>query len=398
MRKEGSTSSKPLAGTQDIKVLFIAQEFSNRGGGGVYANELVKSLEKLGVDVHVMCPGPKTKIKKLSNNVTLHTHKVIALPLLKVPSHHLQVRFRSRRIIKKYSVNIIHSNNYSGAYSYKKVPMLATIHHLALDEVINAARFQRLLYRADCYFEKRTIKRATVILVDSHIVKRQLEKNNISKDIKLLPCGIDLNVFKNQPSKKVRQNLGLDKDEILLYFPGGARAKRKGALNLISALKKVQYKKFKCLVSGSIGGREIGWRHEFQSALKSSKLADQFIFLGEIERSELPKYYSATDIVVYPSILEGFGLPALEALACEKSLICTKTGEMPYIVKNGQNGLIVDVDNPDQLCRALDKLMGSGAARQKLERNARSSIDNYSWDSLAMSVLNLYKQTLGVKA
>ena len=147
------------------------------------------------------------------------------------------------------------------------------------------------------------------------------------------------------------------------------------------------------MVSGASRG-DIGWSHEFNQALLESGLEKNFIFLGEIKFYELPWYYSAADIIVYPSTFEGFGLPALEALACERPFLGTRTGEMPYIIKDGYNGLLVDVSRPDQLRIALEKLIYSKDTRDALASKARQSITNYSWQNLAKSIATLHQQAL----
>jgi D-inositol-3-phosphate glycosyltransferase len=377
------------------KLLFITQGFSLEGGGSdVYAYELVRSVARQGIEVHVMCPGDKTKIERLAPRVTVHWHRSLRLPLLFVPFHHVQIRLRAVKIIEQSGITSVHSNNNAGAFASKKLPTIATIHHLATDEVNqHKSLFQRLIYSADIYFEKRTIHRSSAIVTDSHLVKKSLQKIAPRKPIQVLPCGVDLTFFRRRPAEAIRKKLGIKRDEILLFFPGGSRSKRKGALDLFSALRNVSQQNYRCIVSGDPRA-DIGWDREFRAALKNSGLQNKFTLLGEIDFSELPSYYSAADTVVYPSTMEGFGLPALESLACGRPFIGTRTGEMPYIIKNGHNGLLVDTHNPRQLQKALERLMNSAAERKKLARHARKSVESYSWDSLGKSVINLHNKIM----
>ena len=381
------------------KILFITQEYSSTsaGGAGVYAYELTKALAKSGAEVHVMAPSDSTSVKKLMPGLFVHWHKVIDKPLLKVPSHHIQVRLKSKRLINKFSITLIHSNNYAGVFSNKNSrPLISTVHHLATDEVKSGTAIQGLVGYIDVFFEQLCIRKSQIIICDSHLVYNLLQHTYSlpSSKLALLPCGIDLKQFKKMSSLGFRKKLGIKNNELIIFSPGGARAKRKGLLNFIKVLNDIMDHNFKIVVSGS--SREIGWKKELRDAVETSGSAMRFTWAGEIDYNNLPVYYSAADIVVYPSTIEGFGLPALEALACAKPFIGTRTGEMPYIIKDGENGLLVDVNNPEQLKDALEKLINSKALRKKLERNARKSIADYSWDSLAKEVIKLHEQAIGI--
>jgi glycosyltransferase involved in cell wall biosynthesis len=380
---------------KNLRLLFITNEFLfSKGGSSIYAHELVQAMAKKGVEIHVMAYGTRNEVEHVSPNIIVHWHRVIHLPLLLVPSNHIQVYFRSKRLIKKYKITSIHSNNSSGAFAYKKLPMVTTIHHAAADEVQqHESFFQRLIYRADCYFEKRVLEKSSIIIVDSHIVKKSIKHIAPNQQIKLLPCGVDFTLFRKRSKIPLRNKVNVKKSEILLFFPGGIRSRRKGALELFSALQGISFSNYKCIISGEPRS-DIGWRQEFESKLEKSGLEDRFIFIGEVNYNELPAYYSIADIVVYPSIFEGFGLPALEALACGKPLICTRTGEMAYIVQDGKNGLVVNVGDVTQLQSALTKLMTSAKEREKISRYARKSIEHYSWDTLGESIIKLHMQVL----
>jgi glycosyltransferase involved in cell wall biosynthesis len=337
--------------------------------------------------------GPRTKTERITHNIFVHYVKIVNLPGIKVPSFHLQVLFRSKLLIKKYDVSIIHSNNYAAAFASTLVPTVATIHHPAIYEVKQHTSFiQRIIYSADIFFERCTVNRARAVVADSHITKNALEKM-YNKPIKIVPCGIDTSLFKIQSSRTIRNEIGINATDVVLFFPGGSRSKRKGAEVLFAALKKVPFDNYRCIVSGSPRG-DIGWAQEFRNALRDSGLMNKIILLDEVSFTDLPKYYSAADLVVYPSILEGFGLPALEALSCGKAFIGSRTGEIPYIIKDGHNGILVEVNDVSELQQALEKLMTNKQMRTKLATNARKSVNSYSWDAIAKSIGLIYTQVL----
>ncbi len=375
-----------------MNILFVTQEFSGSGGAGVYALEVVKQLSRKGVTVHVMTSDTNCR-RTSSSKIIIHKIPVINLPLLTIPLSHLQVWLKAKKIIKRYGISIVYSNNYAGAFVRTKLPLYATIHHPAKEEIKHSTKLQKLIYLPDVYFEKRILKKSKVIVTESHLVINMLRQYSPTSSYRLLQCGIDIDTFKARSTSTLRTNLGIDKTELIIFFPGGGRSKRKGALDLFAALSNLKDYPFRCVVSGTIGERDLGWRRELGSALKKAKIEDKLIFVGELNRKELPDYYSIADIVVYPSTLEGFGLPALEALACGRPFIGTRTGEMPYIIKDKENGLLVDVNNRDQLAESLMKMMTSEAFRRKVSKNARPSIKKYSWEALAESLVLLFRES-----
>lgn len=387
-------TGRNIGNLKRIGILFITQELSKRSGGGagIYAYELSKHIADRGIKTHVMAPGEKTYTEHVNPNLSIHWHRVINLPLLKVPSHHFQVWAKSKKIARTHGLSTIHSNNFAGAFAFKGIPQIATIHHPAYDEIKNATGLQKLLYCPDLFFEKRTIRRSRKIIVPSHLVKALLIKNNVRKRIHVIPNGIDLSFFKKTSSLKARASLGLEEDRFYIFFPGGARAKRKGALDLVKAFSQLRNVNFKCIITGT--SREIGWHKELRNAINNEGINDKFIWIGEVVYKLLPKYYSLADIVVYPSIFEGFGLPILEALAIGKPVICTKTGEAPYIIKNNRNGLLVDGGDSAKLAEAINVLVKSAGIRRVLSKRGVLTAKEYSWETAAAKVTNVHQEEM----
>jgi alpha-1,3-rhamnosyl/mannosyltransferase len=94
--------------------------------------------------------------------------------------------------------------------------------------------------------------------------------------------------------------------------------------------------------------------------------------------------YNGAAVVAMPSLWEGFGLPALEAMACGKSVIAGARGALPEVV--GETGLLVDVEQPSRLQSGLEQLLADDASRARLGQAARERASTFSWERTAAAV------------
>jgi glycosyltransferase involved in cell wall biosynthesis len=382
-----------------LKILFITQEFSSEacGGAGVYAFELSNALAKSGcVDVHVIAPGVTSADSIIQEGLYLHTRKTIFRPLLQIPSFYFQVWRSAKKLIKENNITTIHCNNNAGILVLNLLPSITMIHHPVIKEQRFTTFNQKLTNLPDIVMDYIVMHKSSHLTVPSHLVRDllvQMDKKLQSK-ITISQNGIDIEKFKPQNEGMLRTQLCIESNDIIIFFPGGARAKRKGALNLIHALQKINSKKsFKCVISGV--SREAGWAHELQEEMAKSNLGERFIWTGEIPYQDLVHYYSIADFVVYPSLFEGFGLPLLEAMACGRPIIATRTGEAEYIISSNINGILINIEDEVGLANAIDKLLNNKTTREVMGRAAFQSVkESFSWESVAKIVYNLHYELL----
>jgi glycosyltransferase involved in cell wall biosynthesis len=128
----------------------------------------------------------------------------------------------------------------------------------------------------------------------------------------------------------------------------------------------------------------------------SGKLpAKNIQFLGAIPSEDVINYYRKCKISVLPSLYEPFGLAALEAMACGCAIIATKSGGPAEFIKNEQNGLLVEANNPQDLTQAIEKFMTNGALRESCARNALELVkQQYTYQRLVKESLEAYRQAI----
>ncbi len=118
-------------------------------------------------------------------------------------------------------------------------------------------------------------------------------------------------------------------------------------------------------------------------------------FSNFIEECHLPAVYSMTDLFVYPSTYEGFGLPPLEALACGAPVVVAKSSSLPEVV--GDNAIFADPYDFKAIAKALELGVTNEALREELKQRGLQHIRSFSWDLMASQTLQIYEQCQGVR-
>lgn len=384
--------------TNPARILFITQEYSavSAGGVGVYAYELAKALSEAGAIVHVLAPGSSTRDELISPQLTIHWVKTVNRPLIHIPSFHLQVWRHARRIIRQHQLTTIHCNENAGITAIGYRPTVATIHHPIAAELSHNTFLQRLINYPDVMMEHVVVRFAPIITVPSHTVLQLFRErySYAAQKVRVILNGIDLTRYRTDQISDVLKQYQLPAGRPVIFFPGGARAKRKGALAVVEALAAAQFKHNPIiLVTGT--SRETGWENELKNAVRAKHLDDWFVWGGEVDYDQLPGYFHSTHFTIYPSTFEGFGLPVLEALACGRPVIATATGEAAYIVDDTNGVLIPPTNNTPELTAALELFINQPKERERRGAAARSGMaETVDWSAIAAQYLQTHRKVL----
>jgi glycosyltransferase involved in cell wall biosynthesis len=117
------------------------------------------------------------------------------------------------------------------------------------------------------------------------------------------------------------------------------------------------------------------------------------IVTGNISPSGLPAYYSLMDVFVHPSLRDGMPNALLEAMACGKPVIATPVGGMLDVVKDGENGIFIPVNDADALANAIQEVLENAELRNRLGNAARQTVmDGFSPQKELDSNLAVYRK------
>lgn len=183
----------------------------------------------------------------------------------------------------------------------------------------------------------------------------------------------------------VRQKYGLGKEPFILSV--GTLQPRKNYHRLIQALARLD----DCLTLVIVGSK--GWHYKNILAEVARLGLERRVHIpGFAADADLPALYSAASLFVYPSLYEGFGLPALEAMACGVPVIASNQSSLPEVV--GEAGLLVDPHQAEDIAAAIARLLDDAPLRRQLAQAGQARAAQFTWTGMATKLLDLYQQVL----
>ncbi len=168
----------------------------------------------------------------------------------------------------------------------------------------------------------------------------------------------------------------------------GSREPGKNRIRLIQAyaqLRNAENHDCALVIAG-----QPAWGYEGEFELVSQlRLKDQVRFLGYVPDDDMPALYSAATILTFPSLYEGFGLPALEAMACGTPVITSNVSALPEI--GGDAAVLLDPRDTEALAKAMERVLADGALRADLRKRGIERAKQFSWQRAARETLTVYE-------
>jgi len=134
-----------------------------------------------------------------------------------------------------------------------------------------------------------------------------------------------------------------------------------------------------------------GWLSEgIYRRAASSPFRSDIVFSGFVPESDLPALYSAADILAYPSLYEGFGLPPLEAMACGTPVVVSNSSSLPEVV--GEAALMVEPEDTEGLADAMSTLLFDQDIRRRMVEAGLQQASGFTWRAAAERMLAIYRR------
>ncbi|WP_069804290.1 glycosyltransferase family 4 protein [Thermogemmatispora onikobensis] len=169
----------------------------------------------------------------------------------------------------------------------------------------------------------------------------------------------------------------------------GTKEPRKNHLGLIRAFHQALNRKPRPKMLVIVGGP--GWLYEeTEQEVVRLGLTEKVRFLGHVSTLDLVMLYSMADVFAYPSFYEGFGMPALEALACGAPVVTSNTSSLPEVV--GEAALKVDPYDAEALASAITRLLDDQQLCQELRQRGYEQVKRYTWEASARKMLLVYQK------
>ena len=244
--------------------------------------------------------------------------------------------------------------------------------------------------------ERLVARRADRIVVATSHERELLTRRYgaLSDRITVVPCGVDLDLFRPVNKEDARRQLGLADDERIILFVGRIEP-LKGIDILISAAAQLHEEAdfFQAVIVGGDARAETRVR-ELKSLATTLGVEHHVSFVGAVDHERLPLYYNAADVCVVPSFYESFGLVAVEAMACGTPVVASRVGGLVTTVRDGETGYLVPWRCPEPFAERLDLLLRNDELRASLGGAAREAVQRFRWSNVADAVADIYAELL----
>jgi D-inositol-3-phosphate glycosyltransferase len=371
------------------------------GGMNVYVRELSRSLGALGlqVDIFTRChEGQESEVVYLANDVRLvHLHggpvgTDLDTLFTYLPEFIEQIAGFQKREGAQYQV--VHSHYWlSGCVGRElalewNVPHVVSFHTLARAKMQARAGEKEPAIRVA--MEGQLAASAQQVVCSSHHEKEALVRlYGVAEEfIEVVPCGVDLSLFRPLDEVEARKRLGLNGEKVILYV--GRIEPLKGLELLWQVTAMIEYDKpFKLLIIGGDPGTD-GEVDRLKHLAQLMGIGHALEFVGRMDQKFLPLYYSAADVCVVPSYYESFSLVALEAMACGTPVIACRVGGLPTVVQHGLTGYLHPWRCPEPFADSVEVILSSRRLRMSMGEAARERAVSMGWEKVADRVHRLY--------
>jgi len=214
------------------------------------------------------------------------------------------------------------------------------------------------------------------------------------KRLTVIPNGVDLERFSDVDEDRVSEvetTYGLSEGPAVLFV--GTIMPRKGVDDLVRAIAEVVeegYDDVRVVLAGEddLDGEYVA---EVESLVREAGLESTVTMPGFVPAEDLPALYAAADVFAMPSREEGFGMTVTEAMAAGTPVVGTRVGGIPQLVADGQEGALVDPNDPEALATALYRVLSS-SDRAVMGERAVERAESYSWRSVGEDFEGVYRE------
>lgn len=279
--------------------------------------------------------------------------------------------------------------------SYRRIPLLkrtktvATVHDLAAFAISGKYDCARMFFNRKIV--PSMIRNADHIIAVSHHTKRDLVQlaGYPENKISVVYSGIDHGLFRPIPKDEARRQLthlhGLEKP--FFVYVSRLEHPAKNHVRLIEAFERFKLENDSAhqLV---FAGADWHGAPTIRARAAESPVKDDIVFLGFVPPCSLPLLYAGCDLMVYPSLFEGFGFPIVEALACGAPVICSNTSSMKEIA-----GALLPTFDPtcmDEIFQCMEIMVSRGLSAEARARGTELA-SAYNWRSTAHHVMGVYR-------
>lgn len=287
--------------------------------------------------------------------------------------------------VKERGFDLLHCPHYNLPYGIKR-PTVITVHdliHLVCPELLTDRKAH---WYASWMLPSATRRAAHILTVSDYSKQEILQHLKVPETkITVIYHGVE-EVFHPLSKVEVESYRVAHRlpERFLLYV--GLLKPHKNIIRLLQAFSALHLDGVSLLL---VGKRDSRYR-ELDMLLEKDTFHQNVIFLSSVPFEELPLLYNAAESLIIPSLHEGFGLPALEAMACGTPVVCSQATSLPEVV--GDTAVLVDPLSVSSLAEGMRKCLENSALRSELSRKGIERAKQFRWQDTAAKTLSIYHE------
>ncbi|HLA28916.1 MAG TPA: glycosyltransferase family 4 protein [Syntrophales bacterium] len=372
----------------NIKILFVIDGLEFGGGERCFA-QIISALPTERYEIFLASAGNPCLYDEIQNT------RVHLVPLDFSHKYNPALFTRLARIIMAEGIDIVHGQGARAEFYARLASGLAKtskyISTIAMPvEGYDVGKFQKRDYRFLDRFSERYVDR--FIVVSDSLKERMIRQHAIpSEKIARIYNGIEIDFYNPDEQEnrraKIREELYLD-DDVLLVGSIGRLVWQKGFEYFLQCIPNVIgiSSRIKFLLVG-----EGPLRRPLEDLSKGLGIEQFIIFTGQ--RKDIRDVLAALDILVIPSVLEGFPMITLEAMAMGKPIIATRIDGITEQIRDGKEGFLVASRSPAELTQAIVKVAGDSLLADRLGNSARQRVaTEFSVQQMIGATIKVYEE------
>ena len=370
-----------------LRICLVTRDEPGATGTSRYADRLAVGLQDRGCRVDRLATRPSGPLARV-------------LELAGKPAHLDAITFLSTYppALRWPPADIYHLTTHTFAsalpISRRRRPLVATVHDIGLATEPNPEGLRQHVHRAADRFALRQLKRTTSLIAVSEWTKKAV-MDTISgprKRVAVTHLGVDHSRYRPQPVPPEFMNRYGFRDDQRYVIYVGSDEPRKNLSNVWRALGVVR-RRFPEVILLKVGrGYDPSARDALKQLASELGLQQAIRYFDEVAESDLPLFYAAADLLVMPSLYEGFGLPALEAMASGIPVVVSDRAALPEVV--GDSGIYIDPSDFAGIARAIMELLDDRALTMRLGDQGRARSRLFTWDAMVDRTIDVYRLSI----
>lgn len=357
-------------------------------GIGVYLQNLLYELLKLNdeAEYFLYYDARQQTVNRCPSNMRVHARPV---QISTGDRFHFWEQFALPKALAKDGISLLHSPANTLPFFWRG-PCVVTVHDTTIQERRDKTRIDQFYYNG---LQPMALKKAARVLTVSRFSQGNIEKllGIPETRIRVIHNGISpvFRLLEDESAvEAVKGRFGIRGDYI---FNAGGESPWKNVPRLIEAFAAMN-SSLSLVVTG-IRSEKI--RGELAGRIEALGLKGRVLLLSYVSSEELIALYNGARLFVYPSLLEGFGFPPLEAMACGTPVAASNAASIPEVT--GDAAYLFDGMKIDEMTEAMKRMLADGELRASLRAKGFDRVKQFTWQNNARQTFEVYREVLGEK-